>query len=167
MNEARAATLAQLQGLLEAFALVNTRTNEEFTFTLDRLPAGPDIESRLRAHIRRGVRALSPVEDWRVTLRATLLKWLFNYVTAVQRRLVNAGGKYDLIYPGEEFIFSDEVYRVEMVNDLLARLDAALQPTRALEVRVDESGGFYACMSDDIVIESPEGAFLMHFDLSD
>ena len=167
MDEAKVATLAQLRGVLEAFALVNTRTNEGFTFTLERLSEGPDIESRLRTHIGRSITQLSPIPVWRETLRVTLMKWLFDYVSAVQDRLVNAGGKYDLIYPGEEFSFSDEVYRVEFATDFLARLDSALQPTSVWKVEVDESAGFYACMSDDVLIESPEGAYLLHFDLSD
>jgi hypothetical protein len=146
--------LGELRGLLAAFAWANLKCNHDYTFTVEELPTGADVQDSLVRQFGEWASKVSvaKVGDWRSVVGDALQRWLFQ-----------CG---DLVKPKEVCALTDEAHQREMVGTVLDTLVAALHPSEVWRVRI-EPRGFYECAWDDFAIRGSSGLFLLHLGVSD
>jgi hypothetical protein len=151
--------LGELRGFLSAFALVNEKVNNLYTFTIDRLPPAPDIRGALHQAFSGDLTEVTttPVDDWHSTVRAALGRWLFEFQNPHDARLVDAQ---------EAFTLSSEWGRERILDWAIDRLRAVVAPT--VVWKTDIGTKFYGDnMRDDFVFETADGRFLLHLGVAD
>ncbi len=151
--------LGRLQGFLDAFARLNDKTDHSYSFEYHRLPQAATATDAVKAVFGADLKSLevTPLIDWPQAARRVLRKWLFEFQCVRDDHLVD---KY------EAFLLSDEVGRVELLDDVLKMLIAVGHPTAVWQLNV-ETKRWYEGAWDDIVFETANGTYLLHLGVSD
>jgi hypothetical protein len=146
--------IGELRGMLAALAWANTKCDHGCTFTVEELPAAPDIHESLTRHFGDSASKVLAVAlgDWHGAIGEALRRWLFLFGDLVKPRAVCA--------------LTDERHQREMVGTVLDAFIAGLQPLEVWRVAI-EPRGFYECAWDDFAVRGSSGLFLLHLGVSD
>ena len=162
MKQEDALAIADLTGFLRAFALVNSKCDNGFTFRVECVDDHSDIESAVArqfaaenaSHI-----AIKQVAYSREFLTEILVRWLLCYLNdPIERdRLQDARQNFCLSHPE---------CHPQLINPILNVIEA-LVPARTMYTIELTTKHFYACDSNDLVIASDDRMLFLHFSVSD
>jgi hypothetical protein len=149
----------ELQGFLRAFAWINTKTNHGCDYSIYQVPKVLTCTESLGRYfdVPSASVQLTPMADWSQDLSALLEEWLFAYQRTSEDHLVD---------PRQSFTLTDD-YGHRMVIDQLMTKFRQLQPTAGWTANVPCEELREFCFQQDVVLESPNHLYLIHFGVSD
>lgn len=165
--------LGRLSGILEAFAMINTKCNHTYSFEIVNLHVAsasqfafqqyfldiyPEAQIRFEA---------SPLVD--STVYDSLKKWLFSYqkVAEIDEQMISSGS--DLCYlddPYQAFILSDIETQQSFIENFVEALSSLLMIQKVYQVHV-KTDSWYECAWDDFIFEGQDGSVFLHLGVSD
>jgi hypothetical protein len=151
--------VAWLQGFLHAFAWFNNKTNHGYTFTLVTVPKPLSVRQALERHFGGELDGLvlAPVEDWTGFVRELMGRWLFQFSDPSSDHLQD---------PRESFSLFHDHFRGMVLDEVMARLTAVINPSAVWKVEV-RLRGWYECYYDDLAFEEQERVLYLHAGFSD
>lgn len=148
-----------LRGFLHAFESFNNKTNHGYTFAIDVFPKTGSVTEALQSHFASDLKKLSvtPIVDWPTFVRELFRGWLFQFSDSNPECLTDARGAFSL--------FRTE-YREMLLNELLTRLQSAVDPIAVWKVEA-ETHRFYECDYVDVAFEEADRVIFLHIGVSD
>lgn len=147
--------LAELNGFLHAFELLNLGADHESTFRLERLfEVGGDAHLSLSKHLQPSNYEFSFLEDknWRTSLSSELKRWLFDLLP------VSSPYTHENVY-ARFFELLQKALGSTEISVCRVMIKAAVEGDRLKP--------FYECDWSDFLLRSSNGLFFLHFGVSD
>ena len=162
MNPEEALMIADLSGFLRAFAWVNNKCDNGFSFRVECVDGNSDVESAVAIQFAsENALNISITENTysRDFLSKILIRWLLCYLNdpVGRDRLQDTRQNFSLSHP--------ELYS-QLLNPILDVIET-LVPVRTAYTIELTTKGFYACDSDDLVIAGNDRMLFLHFSVSD
>jgi len=159
-------TLARLEGFLNAFEWLNSKTDHNCTFTVENVTKAADVPSALAAHfkLKPSDFQVEPLINIEADLRDVFARFLFLFREPAEghefgRYLVDPRRSFNLVRDDGRDSLLD--YLIGVVRDL--GTTAAWRVVASLECGALREW----CFQDDVVIELPDRLCLLHFGVSD
>lgn len=152
-------TVARLDGFLDAFALINNKTNYSYTFTFESLKKMGDLNRTLENYFRgqaSDIQAIQ-IEPWEQVVQDVLKQWLFEFQNQDEDHLEDSKLSFSL---------SHEAFRQTMLHTFTQQISSTFNLVAVWRVEITPIV-FYECSWVDIVFEETERITLLHFGVSD
>jgi len=148
--------LAQINGFLQAFALLNLHTNHEYTFEWNELEYHDDILNAFKYNFNLegdknlGDVRLIPLDDWKAKLEKTCDEWFF-----------------EIGYPYHQFDSSVKFEPKHCINGFITILSDFFEGHLTVYKVECQPNFWYEGIWDDYIFYSNKRLFLLHFGVSD
>lgn len=165
--------LGRLSGILDAFALINTKCNHGYSFEITHLKTNCESQRAFQDYfLEIYPDAQMTFEELTVTdlkVRDALRTWLFSYQKAddVDESLIGTGSPDCYLEDQyQAFVLTERDAQQSFVDDFLAKLNALLVTQKVYQVHVC-THSWYECAWDDFILEGQEGSVFLHLAVSD
>ncbi|KRU22425.1 MAG: hypothetical protein L0G41_03020 [Psychrobacter sp.] len=159
--------IGKLNGILEAFQWVNSKTNYGYDFTIEILSGNDDLKKLATDHLKHlypnATVHSKPIENWRDEFSKKLQEWLFEYIQ-IDIDPLNSHNKLQHINSG--FTLFDIKSREHFINNFCDDLEDALGVVEVISVNI-ETDEWYEAYWHDFAFKGKNGAVFIHLGVSD
>ena len=165
--------LGRLAGILDTFALLNTKTNHDYSFEIVNLQVCEQSQIAFQHYFLEIYPAASiTFEELSLTdlkVRDVLRAWLFSYQKSddMDEELIGSGsGLCYLDDKYQDFYLTSIDVQLDYVQKILEKIKFLLKVQKIYQVDV-QTHSWYECAWNDFIFEGQDGSIFLHLGVSD
>lgn len=165
--------LGRLAGILDTFALLNTKTNHDYSFKIISLQVCEQSQIAFQNYFLEIYPEASIIfEELSIAdlkLRDVLREWLFSYQKSddINEKLIGSGSGLCYLYDKyRDFYLTDIDVQTDYVQTIFEKIKRLIKVQKIYQVYV-HTNSWYECSWDDFIFEGEDGSIFLHLGVSD